>query len=55
MDKRRVRKLAAEHWKFTDRILAEGKAFSREFVKMVYKEALIHGYKHGYEDAKKGK
>ena len=60
MDKERARKLVEEHWKFLEKVLAtppmsESAHFTLGFVGLIYKEAMIHGYKHGYEDAKKGK
>ena len=42
MDKEEIRKMAEEHWKYTEMIC-----------KMFYIEAMIHGFKHGYEECEK--
>jgi hypothetical protein len=37
-----AKKIAEEHWSYVGRI-----------TEMMYKDAFIHGYGHGFEDAKK--
>ena len=46
--------LAEEHWKYIKSILVEHKIDTTE-VKLIgfhYRTAMIHGYKHGWVDAK---
>ena len=44
MNKEEIRKMAEEHWKYTEMVC-----------KMFYIEAFVHGYGHGCEDTKKEK
>ena len=44
MDKERAEKLAKEHAEWFKRI-------SAYFIEVVFYEAFLHGYKHGFKDA----
>jgi len=43
MELKRVKQLADQHWEWLG-----------GWTEKVYKDAFIHGYKHGFEDAKDG-
>jgi len=45
------KELADQHWTWVDAVLRLGLSL----VEYLYKTALIHGYKHGYDDAMKEK
>jgi len=41
MKEKTAKELADDHWEYVEKIC-----------EMMYKTAMIHGYKHGWEDAK---
>jgi len=48
-----MRKRAEEHWEYTEGIIRIlFRAFLR-LAKYLYVKAMVHGYKHGWEDAKR--
>jgi len=60
MDKKQVGKLVDDHWNYIVGMLLEVTDINSlkvgiSALRYTYKQAMLHGYKHGYEDAKKKK